>query len=905
MNCTTGSRPSGSGLNPRVSEFLSNTQPGSSWIDDPSPEYAGRRPSGGNKSQPSKAAGALPSSEVSLTSLAVRRRKQDDDERSEQSVVATNLTRVQASKSSAKIILDDHQTGYLAVVPPDIERDLMKYTTPARDGTIGPRPIKASMLFEFDYRPKISSLLPHESHKEISAHLNIAWKSIGQDILQLYKDLAKKVEQKLKVLNGEISQVSQRAVSKRKSGAVNSRTSRDPPANSGLRRCNCRPDCAKYKIIPGSDLEKRWQARFNRRGEKSGVLNSTESNFDTDLPSSGFHSGATSGSNVTPQSASGLLLFGGSHSISQGVAPQNQRQSRPEEADELPDAFLADNSFQSSVATSQQQARMTHQQQQQQQQQHHAMYGNVASPSSAPRPGEAVPSSPLDIAQAAAFAANVDPRQNAVYYTMPQMDQQQQQIQLQQQLHQQQQHIYNPNPAAGFQSSLPYIDPHNQEQMAQLQGSYIYPNGIIVNAYGEEIARTLPPSEFANLDAAAAAPPAADNVESVDHEAPATPATPAASEAAAGSEIDPTDSDVASGYECVPSALGYSDVANVVSEDIPITSGQSSNAVEAEIGMSENVGAGQVVGGVEDDFASNVASPSSSVAESADVGAVDGPFPVSLHTAAAVTSSATIPVAPPVGPPVGVDSEAPTSHDGEVASEEQPTFVWHQVQDTPGRTSLVSSDQETSAFSWHQVQAAEGREVPAQEIGWSWKKNGKEASSNQSEASSLNGDKKDEKKEKAFALQANFTGIETESTEFAEIKMANGVGEENEAAATPPPRPPLDPRQDLEVEEVEEKAELKALRSEQGEEEEEEEDEEMPVDDEEEDDLEEGEIVDEKENECQEQMSNDAFPAVECASSVDVGIHNLTASDFDDGVGDPTTSQAGMKDFLNDSRNAE
>ena len=65
----------------------------------------------------------------------------------------------------------------------------MKYTTPARDGTIGPRPIKASMLFEFDYRPKISSLLPHESHKEISAHLNIAWKSIGQDILQLYKGM--------------------------------------------------------------------------------------------------------------------------------------------------------------------------------------------------------------------------------------------------------------------------------------------------------------------------------------------------------------------------------------------------------------------------------------------------------------------------------------------------------------------------------------------------------------------------------------------------------------------------------------------------------------------------------------------------------------------------------------------
>ena len=67
----------------------------------------------------------------------------------------------------------------------------MKYTAPARNGQIGPRPIKPSMLFEFDYRPKISSLLPHESHKEISAHLNIAWKSIGQDILQLYKGIVR------------------------------------------------------------------------------------------------------------------------------------------------------------------------------------------------------------------------------------------------------------------------------------------------------------------------------------------------------------------------------------------------------------------------------------------------------------------------------------------------------------------------------------------------------------------------------------------------------------------------------------------------------------------------------------------------------------------------------------------
>ena len=77
MNCTAGSRASGSaGLSARVNEFLSDAQPGSSWMEDPSPEYAGRRQSGGGgkKSQPSRAAGALPSSELSLTTLAVRRR---------------------------------------------------------------------------------------------------------------------------------------------------------------------------------------------------------------------------------------------------------------------------------------------------------------------------------------------------------------------------------------------------------------------------------------------------------------------------------------------------------------------------------------------------------------------------------------------------------------------------------------------------------------------------------------------------------------------------------------------------------------------------------------------------------------------------------------------------------------
>ena len=48
--------------------------------------------------------------------------------------IPNNLTRVQASKSSAKIILDDQQTGYLAVVPPDVERDLV--SSDARDSDL-------------------------------------------------------------------------------------------------------------------------------------------------------------------------------------------------------------------------------------------------------------------------------------------------------------------------------------------------------------------------------------------------------------------------------------------------------------------------------------------------------------------------------------------------------------------------------------------------------------------------------------------------------------------------------------------------------------------------------------------------------------------------------------------------
>ena len=139
----------------------------------------------------------------------------------------------------------------------------MKYTNYCQKKAT--RPIRASMPFEFDYRHKISSLLPHETHKEISAHLNIAWKSIGQDILQLYKDLAKKIECKLKHLNGELDE---RIVRKRKAAAA-LHTSREPPPNSGLRRCRCREDCPKYKIIPGSDLDKKWQAKYGSQRPNS------------------------------------------------------------------------------------------------------------------------------------------------------------------------------------------------------------------------------------------------------------------------------------------------------------------------------------------------------------------------------------------------------------------------------------------------------------------------------------------------------------------------------------------------------------------------------------------------------------------------------------------------------------
>ena len=579
----------------------------------------------------------------------------------------------------------------------------------------------------------------------------------------------------------------------------------------------------------------------------------------------------------------------------------------------------------------------TQQQQQQQQQQYHrTVDGSLASSYSGPRPGEAVSSPPIDIAQAAAVAANVDPHQNVYYAT--QMDQQQlqmqQQHQLQQQLQQQQlllqqqqqqQHmIYNPIQGAGYQPALPYVDPHNQEQMAQLQGSYIYPNGIIVNAFGEEIARTLPPSEFANL--AAAAPAASSVSEGFDHKVPReTSEREAASVAAVSSHETTTDSAVGSGREAVPASPDAADMvvntsngsaevyASVNAESTrDLGNEETTNVVEAEIGI-EVVDAGQVadvqVGIEHDEIASNVTSPLSSVAEEVDAGLDDGPLPSSAHPAA--VSAAT-----PEPPSDGVDSEASNSRDSAHSVREQPTasFTWHKVQGTPGRQTDSASDQESPAFTWHQVQAAEGREAPAQEIGWSWKKNSKEMSASLSDASSVNGDKKDEDKEKAFALQANFAGIETESTEFAEIKMGNASVEGNDATSAR--LPPLDPRQDME-EEVEEKAELKALRSEQGEEEDDED--EMPADDDENeeddgreeddggDDREEGEIVDDSEDESAKQMNNDPNPPQECASSIDVGIHNLTASDFDEGVGDPQMvgPEAGAKDFLDDSRSAE
>jgi len=823
--------------------------------------------------------------------------------RSSHSVVATNQTRVQASKSSAKIILDDHQTGYLAVVPPDIDRDLMKYAAPAREGTIGPRPIKASMLFEYDYRPKISSLLPHESHKEISAHLNIAWKSIGQDILQLYKDLARRVEQKLKILNGEISEESSRAISKRKSAALGSRrTSRDPPPNSGLRRCNCRPDCPKYKIIPGSDLEKRWLSRFNRgERQRTVVLDSGGSLSDVggDLPPSAIHPGS---SNSTPPS-SGPSLFGGYSNG--GVAPQNQSNERQEEADELPDALLPEAAPHSSMSTSQQPQQHYLRTETTPVQRHPLTPhdGSLTSSPSAPRPGEAVPSTPMDIARAAAVAANVDP--NAVYYAMPPIDphqqhlqqqlqqrqlqqQQMQQHQLQQQQFQQQQHMYyNSVQASAYHPVLPYVDPHNQEQMAQLQGSFIYPNGIIVNAFGEEIARTLPPSEFANV--APAAPPATAAAKS-DHQIFDQP-QPAVAEETTSEPV------VGVGNEAIAVSDSNDMVVNAPDAAQSVISESTTNAVEAEIGMEimeGQVAEVQVGIGQEEEIASNVTSPLSSIGPNPAEMAEDSPFPASIAERASNGSAAATPESP--FDPCNVEAAIGPKSVQPVEEAANSSLTRHQEEESPSSDS-TPINQPSPSFTWHQVQAAEGREVPAQEIGWSWKKNQDFPAPAQSVASLASSDKKDEeKKEKLFALQANIDGIETESAEYAELKASDRTD-------TPvPPHPPLDPRQELVDEgEVEEKAELKALGDLGDEEDNEEEDEEIRAEDDE--DREEGEIDDEEEN----VSGGVRHPSSECSLNADVGVHDLTASDFDDGVsvGQQRDSDVGTKEFLDDSRVAD
>ena len=149
MNCATAFPavvgPSGMG---RVNDFAdSEPQPGPSWRDDsisaplPTPTSSSasyRRSSamvngygsGGRGGGGSSAYATAASAALSVTSLAVVERNVTSSgsmDRSVQQVPTNNLTRVQASKSSSKIILDDQQTGYLAVVPPDVERDLVCY----------------------------------------------------------------------------------------------------------------------------------------------------------------------------------------------------------------------------------------------------------------------------------------------------------------------------------------------------------------------------------------------------------------------------------------------------------------------------------------------------------------------------------------------------------------------------------------------------------------------------------------------------------------------------------------------------------------------------------------------------------------------------------------------------------
>ena len=128
MDCSAPAHSSGPSR-----DYASEPNPGPSWRKDPvpgtsrppmpPPTSATSRAYGGEKrssSRPVQHPSA--STALSITSLAVERHQSEDSIRSVQPLTR-GLTRVQASQG--KIILDDHQTGYLAVVPPDLEGDLV------------------------------------------------------------------------------------------------------------------------------------------------------------------------------------------------------------------------------------------------------------------------------------------------------------------------------------------------------------------------------------------------------------------------------------------------------------------------------------------------------------------------------------------------------------------------------------------------------------------------------------------------------------------------------------------------------------------------------------------------------------------------------------------------------------
>ena len=727
----------------------------------------------------------------------------------------------------------------------------MKYTAPARDGTIGPRPIRASMLFEFDYRPKISGLLPHESHKEISAHLNIAWKSIGQDILQLYKDLAKKVEQKLKILNGETDE---RAIQKRKAAAAaaaakRQRASVEPPPNSGLRRCNCRPDCPKYKIIPGSDLDKRWQARFEH-GERPKSVNLDSVYGDSDAPAE-----AATPTNAATATA-GPRLFGGSRSSDADNTPTSSTQGRMRHDVTTTPNIHASSPFDAAVAAARHPTPTMRQQQQQQP-------FSVGSSPDAPSLHQEMPgaAAPMDIAQAAAAAANVDPVQQyyqpepTIYYSVPQMEQQQQNF------------VYHPMQTAAFP---PFVDPNNPEQMAQFQGSYIYPDGTIVNANGEPIAVTLPPSQFivpqpeVGPGEGMVVAEAENNAVDVIHDG-VDGATAAAAAHVAPSAPESAQEIAAENGETVPRTTEDGEpnqpAVDVVGAEVPMESELQPTVVDGEVQIGVEGGETEMQVGLE-------------------------PLePLEL------------PVIAPIGMDIGEapEGQAVTNHD--VASELPETSAVPAEEQAEGKpTEGQPAEGEPPAFSWHQVQAAEGNEVPAQDIGWTWNKNVGTPSE-----TSLATERGAEEKEKSMARRAKEDGAESDGGEYdeEEVKMDEDKKMERKRVIA------LDPRQkETEEEDVEIKVTMiKELGEEQEEEEEEEEgaegelkkcdvDQGMRVETESEVDVEGAES-----REGQEKKDDEDQLEVEFSAGVPIDVPGLPAgvsvvrAPSDDDLGEPQDSQ--------------